>query len=200
MDQQEARDRILDAAERLFYGRGIQAVGMAEIREASGVSLKRLYQCFASKDDLVEAYLRRRDQRWHQALAEHINRHRSPEQRLLAVFDFLSTWFDTSDFRGCAFINAFGELGAVSTPVAGLARAHKCALRAHLRELAVEADAEDAEALADQLLLLVEGGIVAAAMRQTHNRPAEQAKAAAHRLLNAHCSNKMPDLPAPPSE
>nr|WP_246382027.1 TetR/AcrR family transcriptional regulator [Prauserella isguenensis] len=190
----------MDAAEQLFYGRGIQAVGMAEIRQASGVSLKRLYQCFASKEDLVDAYLRRRDQRWHQALAEHIDRHRSPERRLLAVFDFLAAWFDTSDFRGCAFINAFGELGAVSTPVAGLARAHKCALRAQLRALAVEADAEDAEALADQLLLLVEGAIVAAAMRQTHHCPAEQGKAAARGLLNAHLSTTTPDLSAPPGE
>lgn len=153
-------------------------MGMAEIRQASGVSLKRLYQCFASKDNLVQAYLRRRDQRWHQALAEHVGIHSSPTQRLLAVFDFLSMWFDTSDFRGCAFINAFGELGAVSTPVAGLTRAHKGTLRAHLGELAGEADATDAEGLADQILLLVEGGIVAAAMRQTHSRPAEQAKAA----------------------
>jgi AcrR family transcriptional regulator len=63
MDSSVARERALDAAEELFYGRGVQSVGMDDVRGASGVSLKRLYQLFPSKEQLVEAYLERRDAR-----------------------------------------------------------------------------------------------------------------------------------------
>lgn len=72
MDHDEARARILDAAETLFYDRGIQSVGMDELRTTAGVSLKRLYGCFPAKHDLVEAYLRRRDARWRTALAGYV--------------------------------------------------------------------------------------------------------------------------------
>ncbi|MFU9037825.1 MULTISPECIES: TetR/AcrR family transcriptional regulator [Streptomyces] len=131
--QDEARARILDAAEELFYGRGVQAVGMDELRAAAGVSLKRLYQCFPAKQDLVEAYLRRRDARWRAALAEYVDAHgEGPEGRVLAVFDRLAEWFAEPDFRGCAFLNSFGELGATSEEVARAAREHKQALVSYL--------------------------------------------------------------------
>ncbi|MDR7303768.1 TetR/AcrR family transcriptional regulator [Haloactinomyces albus] len=184
MDEHEARERILTAAEELFYTHGLQTVGMANIRQASGVSLKRLYQCFPSKEDLIDSYLNRRDQHWHQALTEHVDRYRSGRQRLLAVFDFLTDWFAAPDFRGCAFINAFGELGAVSTPVAAIARSHKHTLRARLRELATEAEAEDAEALAGQLLVLVEGAIVTASMQDFPQCAGEHTKTAAQTLID----------------
>ncbi|WP_310738929.1 TetR/AcrR family transcriptional regulator [Microbispora sp. H10830] len=183
IDGDTARRRVLDAAERLFYARGIQAVGMDQIRDAAGVSLKRLYQCYPSKDALVEAYLEHRDQRWNQALAEHVGRVAESRERVTAVFGFLAEWFGTTDFRGCSFINAFGELGPASPPVAA-ARAHKRTLRERLHTLAAEAGAADPDALADQLLLLVEGAIVAAAMG-TATAPAERARSAARALLDA---------------
>lgn len=67
-----ARERVLDAAQELFYGRGVQAVGMDAVRSASGVSLKRLYQLFPSKDALVLEFLRQRDVRWRLRLADHV--------------------------------------------------------------------------------------------------------------------------------
>ena len=89
MDHAEATARLLDAAERLFYDRGVQAVGMDEIRAASGVSLKRLYQCFPSKQDLVVGYLRRRDGRWCTALAESVAASTDdPAARVLADIDW----------------------------------------------------------------------------------------------------------------
>ncbi|WP_311922907.1 TetR/AcrR family transcriptional regulator [Microbispora sp. H10836] len=191
MDGEEARRRILDAAERLFYARGIQAVGMDQVRDAAGVSLKRLYQCYASKDALVEAYLEHRDRRWNDALADHLGRVGEPRERVLAVFGFLAEWFGTADFRGCAFVNAFGELGPASPPVVAAARAHKNALRGRLRTLTAEAGAADPDLLADQLLLLVEGAIVAAAMG-TAADPAERARSAARALLDAAAA---PDHP-----
>jgi AcrR family transcriptional regulator len=186
VDHDEARTRLLDTAEQLFYERGVQAVGMAELRTASGVSLKRLYQCFPSKNDLVEEYLRRRDDRWRAALRAHVDRHAgTAEGRLPAVFDWLESWFTEPGFRGCAFINAFGELGTVAEGVAGAARDHQHALREYLVDLvARDLAADDPTALADQLLLLIEGAIATAAIS---GRPAaaRHARAAAETLIEA---------------
>ncbi|GGP71667.1 TetR/AcrR family transcriptional regulator [Saccharothrix coeruleofusca] len=155
------RTRLLDAAERLFYERGVRAVGVDEVRAASGVPLKRLYQCFPSKEELVVAYLRRRDQRWRASLAESVARR---DDRVPAVFDWLENWFREPGFRGCAFVNSFGELGATSDAVARTAKEHKDALRHYLVDL-VRGFAADPEELGEQLLLLVEGAITSAAVR-----------------------------------
>jgi AcrR family transcriptional regulator len=185
VDQVEARTRILDAAERRFYERGIQAVGMDEIRTASGVSLKRLYRCFSSKQELVEAYLRRRDERWRAALADHVARHAaSPEHRLSAVFDWLEGWFAGPAFRGCAFINAFGELGAVSDAVTSAVRDHKDALRGYLTDLVRDLPADDPPSLAAQLFLLIDGAITMAAI-SGDPAAARQARVAAETLIAA---------------
>ena len=100
MDSSAARAQALDAAEELFYGRGVQSVGMDDIRGASGLSLKRLYQLFPAKEQLVEAYLERRDERWRGRLAEFVARREEPEERILAVFDWLEEWFGEAGFRG----------------------------------------------------------------------------------------------------
>ncbi|MFH8347354.1 TetR/AcrR family transcriptional regulator [Streptomyces sp. NPDC018045] len=185
MHQEEARVRLLDAAEDLFYARGIQAVGMDEIRAASGVSLKRLYQSFPSKHELVAAYLRHRDERWRAALADHVKEHAgTPEEAPAAVFDWLHTWFTTPGFRGCAFINAFGELSAVSEGVARAARDHKDAVYAYLTGLVRELPVSDPAALAEQLALLIDGAITTATINGAPDT-ALRARAAAVTLVKA---------------
>jgi AcrR family transcriptional regulator len=184
MGNEESRDRVLAAAGQLFYAHGITAVSVDDIRDASGVPLKRLYQCFASKDRLVEAYLDRRDEQWMAALARHVDRHRDPRLRLLAPFTFLDEWFASAGFRGCAFINAFGELGGSSPQVTQIARRHKRGLRRYLARLAADAGARRPAALAAQLLVLMEGAIVVAAI-DVSARAAAQARSAARTLLDA---------------
>lgn len=170
-------EQLLDAAERLWYARGIQAVGMDEIRAASGLSLKRIYRLHSGKEELVVAVLDRRDVRWRSRLLAHA---RSCPDPVLGVFDWLATWFAEEDFRGCAWINAFGELGAVSPAVAAAVRAHKAAFRADLAGLVEAAGADPA--YTDALLLLAEGAMVTAAITDSPE-PARQARAAAERLL-----------------
>ncbi|PKV83933.1 TetR/AcrR family transcriptional regulator [Streptomyces sp. TLI_146] len=182
MDSAVARERVLDAAGTLFYERGIQSVGMDEIRSTSGVSLKRLYALFPAKDHLVEAYLERRDTLWRGRLAEYVERHAEPEERILAVFDHLRRWFGEPGFRGCAWINAYGELGASSERVAVQARAHKNAFRAYLGSLVADAGLPDR--LADHLTLLAEGAMVTAGIFHSQE-PALQAREAAAALLAA---------------
>jgi AcrR family transcriptional regulator len=186
VDRDTAQTQLLDAAEQLFYGRGIQAVGMDDIRSASGLSLKRVYQLYPAKDQLVEAYLDRRDTRWRGRLADHVDGVRrggaDPVGCILAVFDWLERWFGEPDFRGCAWINSYGELGAVSERVAARARAHKQAFRDQLGRLA--ADAGLRPELAGQLYLLAEGAMVTAGMFAS-TAPAAEAKAAAAALIAA---------------
>ncbi|MBM7773118.1 AcrR family transcriptional regulator [Actinokineospora baliensis] len=156
MDVAEATGRLLDTAERLFYERGVHNVGMDDLRSTAGVSLKRLYQCFPSKEDLVVAYLRRRHARWMGSLRAYVAEH---GQDVLAVFDWLDRWFREPGFRGCAFVNSVGELGATCPAVVAVALEHKEALRAYLAELA-----DETGIASSHLALLVEGAISMAAV------------------------------------
>jgi len=104
---------------------------MDDIRAASGVLLKRLHALFPSKSARVRACPEARDIRWCAQLAAYVDsRPGPPQDRVLAVFDWLDTWFSEPGFRGCAFINSFGELGATDASVAEVARLHKDAFRA----------------------------------------------------------------------
>lgn len=159
---QRARDRaaLLDAAEALFYARGIQAVGMDSVRTASGMSLKRIYGLFPTKEELVVAVLQRRDRRWRASLTEYVEEHDDPRDRVLSIFDWLERWFAEPDFRGCAWINAYGELGSASPAILAEVRAHKQAFH---DQVAVWVHAV-AEIPAGPVALLAEGAIVTAAI------------------------------------
>jgi AcrR family transcriptional regulator len=180
MDDDAARTQLLDAAEALFYARGVQAVGMDEIRTSSGVPLKRLYRLYPGKDQLIDAFLERRDGAWRGRLAGFVARRDAPVEQVLAVFDWLQIWFSEPDFRGCAWINAYGELGAQSAAVRTRAREHKAALLEYLTGLV--AAAELPPALAQQLFLLVEGATVTAAITGDP-APAATARQAAVALI-----------------
>ncbi|NMH99526.1 TetR/AcrR family transcriptional regulator [Pseudonocardia acidicola] len=157
----DVSQRLLDAAERLFYARGVQAVGIDAVVAEAGVATKTLYAHFGSKDGLVEAYLRRRDQRWLNWLRGAVAAAEPGPARVLAVFDALGEWFGEPAYNGCAFINVAGELAA-SPAARATARDHKLALRALLNEVAAGAGVADPAVLAERLMLLVEGAIVTA--------------------------------------
>lgn len=172
------RDALLDAAERLFYEQGIQAVGMDEVRAASGLPLKRIYRLFAAKEDLVVAVLKRRDQRWRASLTAHVEAVEDPRERVLAIFDWLAEWFAEPGFRGCAWINAHGELGPASEAVRAEVRSHKQAFH---DQIAVWVHATGL-AVVEPVFLLAEGAIVAAGI-SGDPAPARHAHAAVATLL-----------------
>ncbi|MCG2803712.1 MAG: TetR/AcrR family transcriptional regulator [Cellulomonas sp.] len=182
IDDWAAREQIVTAADRLFYGRGVQAVGMDAVRAQAGVSLKRIYALFPSKDDLVVAVLHHRSHRWDAGLAAATATVESPRDKLLAVFDFLADWFVEEDFRGCAFINSFGELGALSPQVAAAAREQKASFQGYVAALVRAAGAP--ESLAPQLAILAEGAQTTAAIAGTPDA-ARQARDAAATLIEA---------------
>ncbi|MFF4081293.1 TetR/AcrR family transcriptional regulator [Streptomyces sp. NPDC001777] len=179
-EEQTSRDReaLLAAAEALFYERGVQAVGMDAVRAAAGLSLKRIYALFATKEDLVVAVLRRRDRRWLTDLAEYVERREDPRERVLSLFDWLERWFAEPGFRGCAWVNVHGELGSSSPAVLAEVRAHKKAF--HDRITAWVGAATDAPA--GPVCLLAEGAIVTASVTGDP-RAARAARTAAGTLI-----------------
>ncbi|GAB2791804.1 TetR/AcrR family transcriptional regulator [Streptomyces daliensis] len=153
--------KILDAAEELFYGRGITAVGVDLIAKEAGVTKKTLYDRFGSKDTLVAAYLRARDERWREWLTERVARSGpGAHARTLATFDALAEWMSERNPRGCGFVNAAAELPDPGHPGRKVIAEQKRWLRGLLRGLAEEAGARDPGLLADELALLHEGAMV----------------------------------------
>jgi AcrR family transcriptional regulator len=179
------RERLLRAADELFYRRGIRNVGIDEIIAEAGVAKASLYKHFESKDDLVAEYVRQRDTRWREWFQREVeDRASTPRDRLLAVFDVLGEWLASPGFRGCAFQNATIELADAKHAGHAAAVANKRAVRAFLRDLAREAGVADPGPLADQLSLLAEGAIVTALMERTPTA-ARTARRAAAQLLKA---------------
>lgn len=181
-----SRDAIVEAADALFYGRGIQSVGMDDIRSAAGISLKKLYSVFPSKESLMVAVLASRHEIWESGIADAVSLSTTPRDKLLAMYDFLERWFGESSFRGCGFINAFGELGATSPTVVTIARDHKESFQRYVEELvrATGLSGPEAEELAAELALLAEGAQTTAAIAGTVT-PAAVARRAATTLIDS---------------
>jgi AcrR family transcriptional regulator len=178
-----AGERLLSAASELFYSRGIRAVGVDLIAEVAGTTKKTLYDRFGSKDALVARYLRRRADRWHRFVQDHLDRY-APDagvRRVLAVFDALDLWVVEQD-RGCAFVNAYAEIGGTDHPGIPVIRADKVWMRDLFTDLTRQAGIEGADRLGAQLHLLYEGAIVALT---AGNQPdaIDRARDAATRLL-----------------
>jgi AcrR family transcriptional regulator len=189
MNISETRTRIVATADELYNAKGIQAVGMDELRAAAGVSLKKLYQEFPSKSSIVMAVLERRHQSWTEGLDAKVRQAATPRARLLAIFDYLAQWFCEDSFRGCGFINSFAELGAVSPEVADYARKHKESFQEYVGKLSAEAGAPPH--LAPQLSILAEGAQTTAAIAGTSDA-AGQARHAARVLIDAALDREAP--------
>ncbi len=180
-----ARSDILAAAAVLFYARGFTAVGMDDLRAEANVSLRRLYQLFPSKDLIIEEVLGIWRDAWSSGIDAQVQAAADPRQRLLAVYDFLAGWFTSEGFRGCAFINSFGEVGGASGRITTIVREQKKHFQDYLADLATELGAPPG--LAPQLAILAEGAITTAAIAAS-SEPARQARAAAEVLIGVALS------------
>lgn len=171
------QERILATCDRLFNGEGIRAVGVDKIAAAIGISKRTLYNYYPSKDELVFAYLLRR----------HVPVRTSdlpPAEQILDMFDSLERWFGSADFRGCPFVNAVAELG---DSAARIAVEFKEQRRVWLRGLLQQMNLPEADALATQLAIVMEGAI-ASALVQGDPKVARSAQDAARVLLTAAAS------------
>ena len=183
LDRRPVRERLLAAADELFYREGINNVGIDRVLEHAGVAKASLYSTFGSKEELVRAYLQGRQQARRARIEAAIARHRSPREQMLSVFDAMADRFAQPGFRGCAFLMANSELpaGERTRPVCDEYRGW---IRELFQRLAKEAGARQAAMLAQQLMLLYDGAIVAAQM-DGNAAAAQAARATAGSLIDA---------------
>ena len=181
----EARERILDTAYELFAHHGVRAVGVDEVIERAGVAKATLYRHFPSKDDLVLAFLERRERRWtlDWVEAEAKRGGSAPEEQLLAIFDAFDGWFRRDDFEACSFINVMLEMGP-EHPAGKASIRHLENIRSIVRRLAEEAGLRDPDSFARSWHILMKGSIVSAAEGDTE--AAQRAKSMARSLLDEH--------------
>ncbi|MCK8612999.1 TetR/AcrR family transcriptional regulator [Gordonia sp. C13] len=177
----DPREQVIRAADELFNAYGVHAVGMDKVRDAAGVSLKKIYSMFPSKEALILAVLDDRSGQWGAGIAACTEGSSAPREKLLAIFDFLLGWFGTEEFRGCAFINAYGELGGELPSVAEAVRRQKAGFQDYVAGLVAELGGPPR--LAAQLAILAEGAQTTAAIAGTA-QAADDARNAAEILID----------------
>ena len=183
-DRLPARERLLAAANELFYEEGVHSVGIDRVIERAGVAKATLYSAFGSKDELVRAYLAARHAATRGRMTRELEaRYRTPRERLLGVFDIQGESFTEPGFRGCAFISASAEARPGST-IEEAAAEYRDWLRSLFVDLAKESDVADPERLGQQLVLLYDGAGIAAWMDRDPGAAAA-ARAAATALVDA---------------
>lgn len=153
-----ARQRLLAAAEDLFYTRGITSTGVDAVIEHAGVATGSLYKNFGGKDALVAAYLQERDDRWRARWEACIAECTDPVDRVLALFTAMERWDQAVPAdRGCAHVAAAVQLPDDDHPGARVAADHKQHLADRLHELCSDTGATDPAEIAQDVLLIYEG-------------------------------------------
>jgi AcrR family transcriptional regulator len=178
-----ARDRLLAAANELFYAEGVQSVGIDRIVERAGVAKASLYNLFGSKEGLVRAYLESRHNDTAERITAAVARQCDPLGRLLAVFEVQGEIFAEPDFQGCAFIAATAET-AHGRLIDKAADAYRAWILTLFTDLSTQAGAANPDRLARQLQVIYDGAGVAAHLDHDPSI-AQSARAAAQALLEA---------------
>jgi AcrR family transcriptional regulator len=158
-----AKQRLLQAADDLFYSEGIHTVGIDRVIAHAGVAKGSLYYSFTGKDELVHEYLTHRHGKWAERVTAGIEAHTDPRARILAVYDVLGTLFAQPDYRGCAFMNATAE-AAPDSVEAQAATTFRAWVHNLFLDLASDVDASDPKQLAETLVLLYDGAVATAQM------------------------------------
>ncbi len=178
------RDILVRKTMEVLYRDGFQATGMDKLVKETGVSKMTIYKHFRTKEDLILAALRLRDEEFRNRLFRNVEKSAAtPKGRLLAIFDTVEDWINGSDFKSCMFIKATAEFQDPKHPIHMAAAEHKQALLEYFFDLAQKAGAKDPRTLARQLFMLMEGETVTAFMLGK-DRIAEDAKKAAKVLID----------------
>ena len=185
-----ARERLLAAADELFYENSINTVGIDRIIEHAGVAKASLYDCFGSKDELVRSYLDARHAARQARINERISRYDTPQKKILSIFEILDELASQPGYKGCAFMRARADDGASDKVKAASDRSRAFTLE-QFTGLAREAGAANPEQLGQQLLLLYDGASVAGHLDRNRNA-ASLARELAAQLLSSAC-RKAPD-------
>lgn len=179
-----ARERLLAAANELFYAEGVQSVGIDRVIERAGVAKASLYNLYGSKEELVAAYLQSRHVATAERLTAEMSKFNDSRQKILAIFDAQAKIFKTPDFNGCAFAAASTEARAGGL-VERAAEEFRSWVRSLFVTLAKDAGAADPVVLGRQLHLLYDGAGLAARMDHKDHSISKSTREAAVTLLDA---------------
>jgi AcrR family transcriptional regulator len=177
------RQRLLAAADELFYNEGIHSVGIDRVIERAGVAKGSLYYNFSGKDELVKEYLLGRHASWTARIDTAIAAQADPKDRILAIFDVLGELFSAPDFRGCSFMNAVAEAQEGGPELAAAAN-FRAWLHDMFGDLVGGLDVQNPSLLAGQLVVLYDGAVAAAQMDASPGS-AQTAKALAAMAIEA---------------
>ena len=192
-----ARERLLAAADELFYTEGVNSVGIDHVIKRAGVARASLYNTFGSKDELVRAYLRGRHTQTRERMARELHtRYRTPSERLVGVFEVQGQIFAEPDFRGCAFMCASAE-SDTSEVVEKATEEYRLWVHSLFLDLAYAADAADPETLARQLVLIYDGAGVSAWL--DHSPSVAKAAAGIAKVLVDTACAPATETPSPPT-
>jgi AcrR family transcriptional regulator len=178
-----ARERLLAAADELFYEEGVNLVGIDRVIERAGVAKASLYDCFGSKEELIRSYLQQRHEARQVRVRERLARCATPKEKILAVFDSMAEAAARADFRGCAFARASAEARPGSS-VKAMCDESRAWLVGLFADLARQAGASAPERVAQQLRLLYDGALVSAHV-DANNSAVANARAMAELVLSA---------------
>jgi AcrR family transcriptional regulator len=183
---EENRRNVLDVATRLFYERGIRAVGMDTVVKECGVGNATVYRQFPTKDALATAYVQGRADAWFERMQLAAGDHPDPKDKLLAVFDVLAGDTAGRTYRGCPMLNTSTEFPEGAHPAHLAAVDHKQKVRDWFRALAAEARADDPDELAEELLIVLNGAYITADIL-SGDTYGKRARNLARRLVNDAC-------------
>ena len=188
----DGRERILETAYQLFSAYGTRAVGVDRIIAEAGTAKMTLYRNFASKDELIVAFLAVREERWTRGWlqAEVEQRATAPRERLLAIFDVFGEWFARPDFEGCSFINVMLEHPADGDAIGAASIDQLARIRGFLTGLARDAGIADPDGFARKWHILMKGSIVAAG--EGDKKAALRAREVGRLLLAQEMSRSVP--------
>ena len=178
------KDRVFQAASRMFYQHGYRAIGVDTLAEESGIGKMTLYRHYPSKDDLIVAYLKDSNEVFWRNFEEITKDAPTPREKFLAFFESLQNYVNTPVCYGCPFLNVATEYPDTGYPGHQVAIEHKQSVRVRFRKLAKEAGARNPEVLADQLFLLMDGAYMSSRMFGPKN-PAASLASAARSLIDA---------------
>ena len=179
------RDELVQKALQAFYRGGFHAIGMDRLAKETGVSKTAIYKHFRTKEELILATLRLRDEQFRNWLVRRVEARTSDaKEQLLAIFDVLEEWFEEPEFKSCMFIKASSEYQDREHPIHATAAEHKRLLITDFTERAKKAGAENPEDLARELLVIKEGAIVLAHLHDAQ-KVAKDARRLAETLIKA---------------
>jgi AcrR family transcriptional regulator len=165
LSRESAQESILRSADQLFYERGIARVGMADVRDSAGVSLRRLYSVYPSKSDLVAAWLEDRHKTWMKWFAESVDGQvEAGVEPVRALFAAIEEWATSPGYRGCAFLNAIAETTEIDDRHRAIVAGHKRALIEHVSVVVHGAYPSAPEWFASALGVLIDGAVVDSAV------------------------------------